>query len=144
MVVFDKDRELAINVDIQNFEKIKHYVEQGANVNIISNGSPIIHKVLFEPNFKIVKYLLTNGADPLLLSFFKENFFQTIHRYSRVNKDVRDFKKIITYISNYDFQKLLITRNPKTYAALYKSEYINNKIKKEYNYLLTGNDFNLL
>ncbi|OGU58705.1 MAG: hypothetical protein A2X64_00025 [Ignavibacteria bacterium GWF2_33_9] len=47
-----------------NFEKVKYFVERGANVNAITKmGETVLHCAVVYINFEIIDYLVEKGAD---------------------------------------------------------------------------------
>jgi hypothetical protein len=133
--------------EYNDIEGIKKYIKLGADINIIftSYSFPkytLLLNAVYKSDYKLIKYLLINGANPLLRSRFNRDFF--FYVYQGGSSSGFKTAHITDWLKKYEIQKIIIDKYPKSYLRFKYYNQLNKKIEKEYYYLTSGYDMNLI
>jgi ankyrin repeat protein len=131
------DVVFANNINGTDFREIDEILDRGVDINYQDKygRTPLICAARGN-KIKIFKHLISKGADPFLLAGTED-----IIDYCgwRANQN-----EVYEWLNKYDTQKYLLEKHPKLYFMFKKHKILDKKIKKEYEFLTTINNLNLI
>lgn len=131
------------------YDAVIEYVERGADINNAREGLLYaLFAAFYNRDVKMIKILIENGADPMIINEHQETFISRVFLKSKLGSYIFKFRKsgdeIRNYVKSYDAQKIMITNYPKSLFELNRCEILHDDLKVEYNHLLSANELNLL
>lgn len=110
------------------------------------NRTPI-QLAIQSDNFKLIEYLFNKGADVLTVDGsgdmnFIDYVLSTAFSLERAMSEMKEDPS--EWIKTYKIQKIILDRTPEAYKTFKKYDAVNEKIKKEFAYLESGTDLNLI
>lgn len=120
-------------------------LELGADINQVYLGCPALFRAYFNNNINTIKFLINNGANPLLENtFYDHNFIDHALIYFRKKNINLNHGQIETFLLQYKTQKTMIDFHPGCYVFLLENDILNSTLKEEYKHLLACHELNLL